>query len=403
MNLVPVLAGLDPAGAAEFLETTAPPLFEALAARLGENRYCALLTPSGEGGEPIPPGTGSSGSSGSSKSSRSSKHPGYPVPWALSEIGRRYLRLRDEKLRLFETPARHMQYLLHFHQIPEEREPYFLTPTDFRACTPAPVEVPAWLVPRPPPRTRGEKLHPAKFPETLIDEFVTRFTRPGEVVFDPMMGTGSAVISALQNQRAAWGVELNAGFLEIAKARVKRIILSDRPDDAPPVPPYHLIQGDATRLGDIPALEGLRVDYCVTSPPYWAMLRRKGSEYQRSRRKANLKTTYSEDDRDVGNIADYHEFLDAIVAMYRTIGTTLLAPGGYFTVVLKYIKKNHLIYGLPRDLAYRLCGPAGPFEYAGTTFWCQDDAPLRPFAIGIYWLSNTLHQYCVHFRRPPNP
>ncbi len=35
----------------------------------------------------------------------------------------------------------------------------------------------------------------------------------------------------------------------------------------------------------------------------------------------------------------------------------------------------------------------------GNTLWCQHDVGLKPFAVGIYWMSNILHTYCLHFRK----
>ena len=51
--------------------------------------------------------------------------------------------------------------------------------------------------------------HPAKFPETLVQEFIEFFTHRDQVVFDPMAGTGSALVAALRSGRHSYGIELN--------------------------------------------------------------------------------------------------------------------------------------------------------------------------------------------------
>ena len=149
----------------------------------------------------------------------------------------------------------------------------------------------AWFVHRPPRREKGVLLHPAKFPEDLVERFITNFTRPGEVVLDPMAGTGSTLIAALDCQRIACGIELNPEFVEIAKSRFSAGAQ------------YQLVTGDAAdqlSYSHLPA-----ADYCITSPPYWDMLRMRGSETQKKRKDAGLQRWYSDDPKDAGNIEDY--------------------------------------------------------------------------------------------------
>ena len=59
--------------------------------------------------------------------------------------------------------------------------------------------------------------HPAKFPETLAQEFIEFFTKPGQVVLDPMAGTGSALVAALRCGRNSYGIELNPAYADIAR------------------------------------------------------------------------------------------------------------------------------------------------------------------------------------------
>jgi len=128
------------------------------------------------------------------------------------------------------------------------------------------------------------------------------------------------------------------------------------------------------------------------------MLSNQGSENQQARRERNLPTVYSDSDTDLGNIGDYDRFIDALVDIYNGVGEKL-KRGGYLTVVVKNIKRNHTVYPLAWDLVRRLAAKGSKFEFTGTTLWCQDDVGLKPFAVGIYWVSNTLHTYCLHFRR----
>jgi DNA modification methylase len=75
----------------------------------------------------------------------------------------------------------------------------------------------SWFIHNPPPRKKDVLQHPAKFPETLVQEFIEFFTKQGQVVFDPMAGTGSALVAALRSGRNSYGIELNPDYAQIAR------------------------------------------------------------------------------------------------------------------------------------------------------------------------------------------
>src|SRR4030065_244097 len=75
----------------------------------------------------------------------------------------------------------------------------------------------SWFIHNPPPRQKGVLRHPAKFPETMIEEFIRFFTKAGQVVLDPMAGTGSTVIAAARAGRIGIGVELQEGYARIGR------------------------------------------------------------------------------------------------------------------------------------------------------------------------------------------
>src|SRR5512138_1661280 len=75
----------------------------------------------------------------------------------------------------------------------------------------------SWFIHNPPPRKKGVLVHPAKFPETMAQEFIEFFTKQGQTVLDPMAGTGSTLIAALRAGRNSYGIELNPKYAGIAK------------------------------------------------------------------------------------------------------------------------------------------------------------------------------------------
>lgn len=246
----------------------------------------------------------------------------------------------------------------------------------------------SWFVHRPARRESDVLLHPAKFPEDLAAEFVRFFTKRGQAVLDPMAGTGSALVAALAEGRQAYGIELQGKYAEIAKQRLQQTAAGL--EDAPA---WRLEHADAA---DVAALGFPQIDYCITSPPYWDMLRRKGFETQKERREGNgLDVYYSDDDADVGNIDDYDQFISTLTAIYRRVAD-VLRDGAYLTIVVKNVKKGGTIYPLAWDLAARV----GEFlVLKDEKIWCQDDLRLAPYGMGHCWVSNTMHHYCLNFRK----
>jgi DNA modification methylase len=58
----------------------------------------------------------------------------------------------------------------------------------------------SWFIHNPPPRSKEVIRHPAKFPESLAQEFIEFFTKRGQAVLDPMAGTGSMCCPAIRSQ-----------------------------------------------------------------------------------------------------------------------------------------------------------------------------------------------------------
>ena len=144
-----------------------------------------------------------------------------PVAWELARYLAGRLTLKDEKIGCrpvaeprqtphFETDGQ-VYYALNFRREPpplqdsvtdhrwpdvEQHEP---PTTDHQPLTGPRLR--SWFVPRPPPREPGKVTHPATYPETLVTEFVERCTQPGDLVLDPMVGTGSTLLACQRMDR----------------------------------------------------------------------------------------------------------------------------------------------------------------------------------------------------------
>jgi len=248
----------------------------------------------------------------------------------------------------------------------------------------------SWFIHNPPPRKKGVLVHPAKFPETMAQEFIEFFTKAGETVLDPMAGTGSALVAALRCGRNSYGIELNPKYAEIAK----QIIAGERESLGSPIANLksEIIQGNASYATkfEIPT-----VDYVLTSPPYWDMLHARGAETQKKRRSADeLDVFYSDDPDDIGNLHDYEEFLEKLVCIYVGL-KPLLREKAYLTIIVKNVKKGGVIYPLAWDIGREL---GKTYTLKDEKIWLQDNQRLAPYGMNSAWVSNTFHHYCLQFR-----
>jgi DNA modification methylase len=252
----------------------------------------------------------------------------------------------------------------------------------------------SWFIHNPPPRTKGVLRHPAKYPETLAQEFIEFFTKKGQFVLDPMVGTGSTLVAALRSRRHSYGVELNPTYAKIARQIIveERQTLGKETDQLE----AQVITGDSSNIARIIAVHKIpEIDYVITSPPYWDMLHARGAGTQAKRREdATLDVTYSDDPGDLGNIHDYSVFLDRLAGIYEGLKPYLRARA-YLTIIVKNVKKGGVIYPLAWDLAKRL---GDTYILKDEKIWCQDNQRLAPFGMGNAWVSNTFHHYCLQFR-----
>ena len=60
---------------------------------------------------------------------------------------------------------------------------------------------PSWYILKPKSRNKKEVLHPAKFPEEIVNMHLDVFTKERDIVLDPMCGTGSTVISSIEKKQ----------------------------------------------------------------------------------------------------------------------------------------------------------------------------------------------------------
>jgi DNA modification methylase len=78
----------------------------------------------------------------------------------------------------------------------------------------------------------SNKGHSAAFPPALPAWFIRLFTRPGDTVLDPFMGSGTTLVEAVKLGRLAYGIDVHAEYVAQARAALKTV----QPPLLPPAP-----------------------------------------------------------------------------------------------------------------------------------------------------------------------
>jgi DNA modification methylase len=222
--------------------------------------------------------------------------------------------------------------------------------------------------------------HPATYSPTMMAEFISFFTKEGDLVLDPFNGIGSTLVGCDRVGRRGVGIELNKKYFEITKLRTKQKV----------------IHGSSEKIGSLLKRHKIKdINFSISSPPYWNILQRSTGSFEKKRSKKNLDIQYSDKDVDIGNIDSYEDFVNRLADIYFQI-YDYLVPKAYLVVIVKNIKKAGRNYPLAWDLAKKL---TEKYALKDEKIWCQDKVGLAPFGYPFAYTSNIVHHYCLIFRK----
>ncbi len=225
--------------------------------------------------------------------------------------------------------------------------------------------------------------HPATYSPTMMEEFISFFTKEKMSVLDPFLGIGSTLVGCKRTNRIGYGVEINKKYYEIAIKRTPEF-------------KKNIYNGDARNINKI--FEDKKFNFCISSPPYWNVLNRSTADFKKLRNEKNLDVRYSELKNDLGNIDEYGKFLSDLSKIYLDI-YDLLYDKSYIVIIVKNIKKGGVMYPLAWDLAKIL---STKYVLKDERIWIQDKISLAPFGYPKVWASNILHHYCIILRKEEN-
>lgn len=250
----------------------------------------------------------------------------------------------------------------------------------------------SWFIHVPRKRVDIELLHPAKYPESLVEEFILFFTKKNDWILDPFLGTGSSLVAAGACERNGVGVELVKKYFKIADKRIKKCKTTTK---------LKALSGSSFELKKILSKNGfddIKFEYVITSPPYWNQLKR-NSLRQKGRKSLGLDTQYSAHKADIGNIDDYYAFLEKQALIFDQV-FELMKDNGYLTIITNNIFYNGKVYPLAFDTAVSLTKRGEKsWLLKDERIWLQNDKPLIALGVNSGYVGNRHHQYCLIFKK----
>ena len=253
-------------------------------------------------------------------------------------------------------------------------------------------------------RNRDVELHPARFPEEMVAEFIRFFTKRGQWVLDPFAGSGATLVACQEAGRSGVGIEVSERYAEKAQARLAQQSIERSQ--------HHILCADARRVAD-PELwqngisrdlqvgpDGLpQFDFVITSPPYWQMLRTSRGgvvSAHKKRAAAGLDTHYSDSPDDLGNTQDYDEFIEEIGRVFDGCAR-VLKEGKYLVAIVQNLRApSGEVLPLAWDVGRRI---SQALLFQGERIWCQNSKKLGIWGYPKVFVPNYHHHYCLIFRK----
>lgn len=190
-----------------------------------------------------------------------------------------------------------------------------------------------------------------RYAADLVEFYLNRFTKEGDLVLDPFMGFGTTLAICEKLKRKSIGIEYDAQRCAYVKTLLKK--------------PDSVRQGDSRQIGN---LNIGPFDFCMTSPPY--MGKAHGE---------NPFTAYSTND------GSYEKYLEDLKSIFSQINS-LMKSGGHILVEVSNLKhEDGSLTTLAWDMAREL---SSVLEFIGEEIICWEPT----YAYGYD------HSYCLLFK-----
>ena len=245
------------------------------------------------------------------------------------------------------------------------------------------------------PEAQIEKQHPAPYSFQDISHLITFFTKKGMSVLDPFGGVGSTAKACELNGRICTSIELSKKWYDLSKERLETEVGKETSKN------HKFINGDS--CVELPKLKTNSFDFMVTSPPYWGILGKQDQKVKKNRVANNLDTKYSEDEKDLGNVKDYDEFLNILVDKVFLQCARIIRTGKYMALVVSDFRDKSDFISFHSDLIQKLnkskIPDGGILKLQGVKILLQNHKSLLPYGYPFSYVENIHHQYVLIFKK----
>ncbi|MCC8244993.1 TRM11 family SAM-dependent methyltransferase [Saccharothrix luteola] len=198
--------------------------------------------------------------------------------------------------------------------------------------------------------TAESTAHPAKMLPEVVRHAVAHYTKPGDLVLDPMCGIGTTLVEAVRLGRRAVGVEYEPHWVQVATANLDLAREQGIEHDA------RVFHGDARQLVTLLPDEYVgRAALVVTSPPYGPSTHGQVSVAPGAGVQKYHHLYGNTLDR--GNLANigHHRLLAGFTRILAAL-RTFLKPGGHIAITIRPWREHAELIDLPSQIL--ACGRA---------------------------------------------
>ncbi len=230
--------------------------------------------------------------------------------------------------------------------------------------------------------------HPAMFPSELCRRLIEIYTKEGDTILDPFMGSGSTIVAAKELGRKGIGFDINPDFIKLTKTRISQESLINNM----PIKPEIFCE-NAINIHNFVKPDS--IDLVITSPPYWNIhTRKRTADYKESR-------PYSALNGDIGNIPDYNKFMEKLKAIFEDV-YQVLKPGKKCIIIVMDIRVESKFYPFHMDVC-EMMKKIG-FALDDIIIWDRrkEYSNLRPLGYPYVFIVNKIHEYILIFRKNKN-
>lgn len=224
-------------------------------------------------------------------------------------------------------------------------------------------------------RKKAYLKHGATFPQKLIERILRMYTREGDLVLDPFLGTGITLLACRKLRRRGIGIELNPEFCQIAQNQLsQKTIDSFSKNEGKEL---KIINDDCRNMLDY--IEQDSVQLIVTSPPYANFIQKSLEDRKNTHKNSKIVEEnksvvkqYSNDELDFGNY-EYERFLSELKPVLKKCFKVTKNKGYNVWIVKDYRDtKNGIPYvDFHSDLAK--LGKEVGFKYHDLIIWDQGE------------------------------